>query len=129
MSACCCEYYESPEFFIQNRRKAIKDHRCYECGRLIKKGELYQAESGKWEGEVITYKTCNLCMSLRDFVQAHIPCVCWGFGNVREDMLNAARELADEAPGLLFGAYRREIKIRNASARSRTLAQSTGSEE
>ena len=119
MSACYCGDYSAPEFFIQHRSKAKKIHRCYECGSEIQKGESYQADSGKWEGDVMTYKTCHRCMALRDFVQAHIPCFCWGFGNMREDVLNAALEHADEAPGLLFGAYRREILIR----RSRSEAE------
>jgi hypothetical protein len=31
---------------------------------------------------------------------------------MRDAMIETAREYADEAPGLLFGAYRREILIR-----------------
>lgn len=33
---------------------------------------------------------------------------------MRENAMNAAREYFDEAPGLLFGAYRREILIRRS---------------
>ena len=112
MSACYCEDYEEPSFYVDVMRKAIKQHRCHECKGAIHKCEVYQSVTGKWDGDILTYKTCQRCLDLLNYVKAHIPCVCWSFQNMRGDLLNAAMEYADEAPGLLFGAYRREILIR-----------------
>ena len=101
-----------PEFYTVETRHARRQHRCCECGLTIEKGESYQRATGKWEDEIRTYKTCQRCLDLLNFVKAHVPCVCWYFESMREDILAAARDYAEEAPGLLFGAYRREIKIR-----------------
>lgn len=110
---CFCEY-ELPQFIHIRMRKARKPHACTECGVTIQPGDTYEKVSGSWEGHIENFKTCARCLELREWVQAHVPCFCYGFGNVREEALEAAREWAHEAPGLLFGAYRREVAIRRA---------------
>lgn len=111
MSECFCDY-EQPEFYHSEMRKARKDHPCTECGRAIEPGETYEHVRGKWDGDVGTHKTCPRRMALKAWVQAHVPCFCWAHGYIREDALETARWYADDAPGLLFGAYRREVAIR-----------------
>ena len=54
------------EFIAEVDRVARKTHRCCECRREIQRGEQYRVESGKWDGEFCTYKTCADCLSLRD---------------------------------------------------------------
>ena len=79
---------------------------------MIAQNECYEYTVGKWEGDVNTFKTCAHCLALRDYVKAHVPCFCWYYENMLEDAIEAAREWSHEAPGLLFGAYRRKIQIR-----------------
>jgi len=95
-------------------RTARKAHVCYECARNIEKGERYESVAGVWNGEFSVYKTCPHCLSLREFVSKHVPCFCFGHGNIREDAIETARGYGWETPGLLFGAWRREIAIRRA---------------
>lgn len=111
MGYCECDY-EPPEFYHKEVRKANKDHKCSECGLAIYAGESYEHVRGKWDGDIGTHKTCPRCLALKEWVKAHVPCICWGHGAIREDALGAARYYANEAPGLLFGAYRREVAIR-----------------
>jgi len=108
---CFCDY-EPATAYVKTRHKARLTHRCYECGRAIKAGEVYEKVWAIWDGEVGIVKTCPRCLDLREYIEAHIPCFCIGHGNVNEDALDAAQEFAHEAPGLLFGAYRRIVKIK-----------------
>lgn len=113
MSDCYCDY-ETPEFYRSARHKSRKLRRCDECRRAIAPGEQYEHVHAKWDGDVVTFNTCERCLALRDWVSAHIPCVCWSHGNIYEDAIEAARAYAHEAPGLLFGAKRRVVLIRRA---------------
>jgi hypothetical protein len=45
---------------------ARKEHKCCECGRIIKVGEKYQLYKGIWEGKAARFKTCMPCKHLRD---------------------------------------------------------------
>ena len=111
MDACYCDN-EPAEFYHQETRKAKKEHKCSECGRAIAAGERYQHVRGKWDGDVCTFRTCPRCLALKDWVAAHVPCFCWAHGNIIEDAIETARDYTHEAPGLLFGAYRRQVAIR-----------------
>lgn len=127
MDACYCDY-DPPEFYHQETRRAKKEHHCSECAREIEPGEAYEHVRGKWDGRVDTFKTCPRCLALREWVRAHVPCFCWAHGNIIEDAIETARGYAHEAPGLLFGAYRRQVAIRrqrkthNAELMGRPLA-------
>lgn len=57
-----------PEFYSANIVKARKAHKCSECLADIKRGESYELVTGKWEGHVETFKTCNLCIDVRESV-------------------------------------------------------------
>lgn len=114
---CYCDY-EHPSIYTPTRVNAArKEHCCSECRRTIKAGEPYEIAFGIWEGEARTYKTCKHCLSLREWVKAHVPCFCWAHGQVRSDAIDTARGWSHEAPGLLFGAWRREAAIRRERAR------------
>jgi hypothetical protein len=127
MNACFCDY-EAPEFYHKETRKARNAHRCSECCRVIEPGESYEHVHGKWDGEVGTFKTCPRCLALKEWVKAHVPCFCWAHGNIVDDAIETARHYAHHAPGLMFGAYRRQVAIRrqrkpsNAELRGRPLA-------
>lgn len=110
MTACICDW-DPPTLYHCATRTARIAHRCAECGGAIRPGELYEHVFGIWEGRPDTFDTCPRCLELRGFVMAHVPCLCWQHGNMREDCIETARAYAPEAPGLLFGAWRREIAI------------------
>jgi len=52
---------DAPEFFVEYNRKARKQHKCCECGRIIERGQKYLLSVGKWEGALDTFKTCFVC--------------------------------------------------------------------
>jgi hypothetical protein len=108
---CYCDY-EPATVYRAKRVTARTTHRCYECHRTIQPGEQYESVFAIWDGEANTVKTCRHCLALRDYVVAHVPCSCWTHGNMREEVLADAESYAHEAPGLLFGALRREAVIR-----------------
>ena|ERR1700678_1241360 len=56
---CMAEFYEVATV------KARKSQVCNECGREIVKGTQYVRESGKWDGEFCSFKTCLLCVEIR----------------------------------------------------------------
>lgn len=120
MSTCFCDY-ESPSMYSASTPKAIKLHSCDECGRAIHIGERYEKVVAVWDGSFGTYRTCQRCLNLRAYVQAHVPCFCWAHGNIIEDAMETARHWNLEAPGLLFGAYRLQVAIKRNPFK-RTLA-------
>lgn len=73
-----------PDAYGCNTRKAAKDHRCYECGGVIKKGEHYHSHHGVWDGQGATYKVCLDCDELRKRIDAGVPRDdMTGFGDLR----------------------------------------------
>ena len=113
MSECYCDY-DPATIYKASRPTARKPHVCEECGRQIQPGERYESVFGVWENKGNTYHTCRHCLALRDYVQAHVPCFCWAHGSTIEDAMETARSFAHEAPGFLFGAYRRQVQIHRA---------------
>lgn len=82
---------EGPEFFSDSEHIAKKEHQCSECLRDILPGEAYRRESGKWDGEFKTYKTCYDCLSLR----AEFFC-SWIYGEIWADFRNDVWEANGE---------------------------------
>lgn len=113
MSYCECDY-EPADVYSASIRVARKTHKCRECACEINPGDRYESVFMIFDGRPHVDKTCPRCLALREWVKAHVPCFCFGHGNAREDAMNTARNWAHEAPGLLFGAYRREIAISRA---------------
>ena len=79
---CGCDA-EEPEFIASTHPTAKKAHKCYECGRQIYAGEVYERTSGKWDGKFYVFKTCEQCEDLRDSLYA--LGFCPAFGDVRAD--------------------------------------------
>jgi hypothetical protein len=59
--------------------KARKQHKCCECYVIIKAGDIYEKVVGKWDGEFCTFKTCKICVEIRD----QIFC-SWEYSNLWE---------------------------------------------
>jgi hypothetical protein len=54
-----------PEFVRERHPVAAKEHRCCECGDMIRVGERYQYITGKWDGDFVSFKTCSVCECIR----------------------------------------------------------------
>ena len=83
--SCSCDYgsMEYPEFISETWPRARKAYKCCECGETIKVGEKHQSITGKWDGEILTYRTCEICAKIRDDF-----CRCAPFTYLREEFMN-----------------------------------------
>lgn len=110
---CSCDY-DQPEFYHEELRKARKPHKCEECSGTIIVGELYEHVRGKWDGYVDSFKTCQRCRDIRQWVKNNVPCLCWAHGNAIADCKEAITEARyrapDETRGLYFGFLRRVVQ-------------------
>lgn len=66
MSCCCIDVDECSTLLDQRWRKARKEHQCIECCRTIMPGVKYFFEKTVFEGELKEYKTCALCLNVRN---------------------------------------------------------------
>lgn len=114
MDYCSCDY-DPPAVFHDETRKARKEYRCGECGGKIQPGETYEHVWGVWGSHAETHRTCKNCFALREYVQAHVPCFCWVYGNMLEMAMESLADHNNECPGLWFGGAR--LYIRAAGAR------------
>jgi len=79
---CDCEpnQFERIEY-----RKARKSHKCYECGTPINPGDNYQYFKALNDGHFFTFKTCNDCAKLRDWIDKKTDC-CVMFGEISMEL-------------------------------------------
>lgn len=123
MIDCFCDY-DPPSFYNSAIRKARKPHKCEECSGSILRGEKYEYVSGKWDGFVSQFKTCERCVDLRMWVKNNVPCFCWAHDNLHDDMRETVQSAAwrakDETVGLQFGLLRRLRAIDKFNATRRT---------
>lgn len=57
---------EDPSVIWVTNPIARKEHRCCECLSVISPGEKYELVKGVWNGEFLTFKTCQICAIVRD---------------------------------------------------------------
>jgi hypothetical protein len=57
---------ESFELYCTRMLTARREHKCCECSGVIPRGVQYENVVGKWDGEFSRYKTCLLCVEIRD---------------------------------------------------------------
>lgn len=109
---CSCDY-EPPEWFNQRIIKgARKPHKCDECSVPIFVGESYEYSAGMWEGYTNFYHICLRCVELRQWATISVPCFCWRFGNLHEDVREMVKEVVRDAPPGFFMEFgRRMVKI------------------
>jgi len=94
---CACVYIESDgywEFHNSVYRKAIKEHKCSECSRVIQPGEIYEYVVGKWEGAFNKFKTCEDCENIRDT----FFCDGWNYGMLWSDLWDYLLEINGDVP-------------------------------
>jgi hypothetical protein len=75
--SCYCDYDGLPSFHSEAFRTARKVHRCCECGADILPGSVYQYVSGSWDGDFLTFKSCEPCADLRDAL-SEVGCPSYG---------------------------------------------------
>jgi hypothetical protein len=111
---CECDYDgDSPEFYNLAVVKARKTHHCYECDNKITPGEQYTRRTGKWNGDVETYRECRLCSELREWAEISVPCFCANvFGTLHERVRAMVEDAAPKIPGFFMEYGRRMVKIR-----------------
>jgi hypothetical protein len=63
-------------------RRARKEHRCAECRETIPAGARYEYQSGIWEGDPFSHKTCLSCVEIRD----HFACDGYIYGELWNDL-------------------------------------------
>lgn len=113
MTECYCDF-DPPSVYSVTKPAARKAHKCGECGGPINPGQRYERVWGIWDGRQDTFRTCALCVDLREFVTAHVPCVCWSHGSMLDDAREAINQYAHECPGLFMGYGRRRVAINHA---------------
>lgn len=76
------DYDGSCEFYNATEPRAAKDYQCFECGDVIAKGERYEYFVGKFDGDLLTQRTCLVCVEVREAFY----CDGWLLGTLWEDM-------------------------------------------
>lgn len=61
-----------PEFSNRATPVARKDHKCGECGGMIPRGRRYVSYTGRWDGEVATYRFHRTCWQIREACHRHL---------------------------------------------------------
>ena len=72
---CMIEYGDGPEFWHEKSQTARKEHRCDECSRQIRRGEVYWYAFGKCDGYTYEAKTCSHCRVACEWLNRN----CHGF--------------------------------------------------
>jgi hypothetical protein len=116
----CCDY-DPPEWIKKRNVKAArKPHQCVECRAPILVGEPYEYTSGKWDGIHDVFHVCALCVELREWATISVPCFCWGYGNLHQDVRDMVQEVAPTVPGFFMEYGRRMVRIREERRRRST---------
>jgi hypothetical protein len=118
--ACECDG-DAPSVFSSRMIKAArKQHTCEECRARIKPGEPYEYTFGVWDGTANNFHICPLCVELRQWATISVPCFCFIFGELHQnvrDMVDAVR--GDCPPGFVFEWLCRMLRIKHRAAESR----------
>ena len=81
--SCICIYPdEICNLLSRTRPKARKEHKCIECGCIISIGEIYEKDATIYEHNFTTYRTCLLCIKIRENL---FQCN-WYYGNMWQDI-------------------------------------------
>lgn len=114
MTECYCDYDGQADVYIKHIYKARKTHRCMECSRVIRPGEIYENVFIVFDGDASSCKTCPHCLGLRDWVYAHVPCFCWSHEHMLEEAYETINDFSYECPGIMFGFLRKMVAVKRA---------------
>lgn len=81
---CMIEDADPADFSRAVIRRARKEHRCGECGRVIARGESYEYSTGGRSGEVWSNKSCLHCCEAAKWLSRE--CHGYLYGGVLEDL-------------------------------------------
>ncbi len=76
--SCTCDM-EPATVWREQERKAIREHRCSDCGGIIRKGERYHSMANLFDGEWTTAKQCADCTFLIHEVGRTFFAACGGW--------------------------------------------------
>jgi hypothetical protein len=112
MDRCYCDY-DLPSLYRTVRVKATRvKHRCHECGAVIPAKSSCEYVVGLWDGEFSHFRTCQLCLNLREWATISFPCLCLSHGSLLEEVYDRVCEAAPSVPGLFMEYGRLRVKIR-----------------
>jgi hypothetical protein len=101
---------DGPSCYLEQTRKARREHLCCECRETIPAGAKYEYVSGIWDGRPSVYKTCLSCAEIRK----HFACGGgWIYGELWSQLIESfypdmkaggrcMEGLSPEAKGRLF---------------------------
>jgi hypothetical protein len=111
---------DDPSVCSQRVIKARKQQTCCECDKAIAPGESYEFVSGCWDGSWQSYRTCLICVEIRDAFCCNGYTFTWLWDRVREELLPNMRmgcleKLTTAAAKIaLTDEWRREHKLEPA---------------
>lgn len=82
---CTSDDGYNPEFYSRVWKIARISHKCYECRRVIQPKEKYCRVSGKWDYEILVFKTCTHCMKAGEWLDKE--CGGWPHGGLEDELL------------------------------------------
>ena len=111
-----CDADDGPSACHETWRTARKEHDCYACGEVIRRGDRYHFTSGIWDGYPGSFKHCARCWKMFQWIlgwsDAEAVRYDLGCGEVAEnppdDVAALAFMTADEAQVLAATTHRRE---------------------
>ena len=109
---CSCDSGDAAEFFTSYTvKKARKQFRCEECRGHVLPGDSYRYSAGRWDGNFMDHRHCDLCEELQQWARISAPCFCYNFGDLHNEAQEMARAVDEEAPGVLAEYQQRIYKI------------------
>lgn len=79
---CSCTDYDRPRVCEVTWRRAREPHTCCECGDEIPVGARYEYVSGCWDGSWDSFKTCQICVAIREHYCPH----GWLYGELAQQI-------------------------------------------
>jgi hypothetical protein len=79
---CECDSSDAPIVMNTKIVKARKNHKCFECRKIIDVGNLYEFTSGIWPDGPASFHICVTCTKIRKSLE----CSCIPFGELFEQV-------------------------------------------
>jgi len=123
---CYCDGNSPAWTRIAKVKSARKSYRCAECGISILPGQPYEKTIGKWDGDIDVFHTCPLCAELRQWAMISVPCFCWEYGNLHQNVSDMVDAVQHDVPGFDAEWKGRVERIEQARHRAAGRLQGDG---
>lgn len=110
--SCDCDA-EMPSMFSMSHPRSRKRRLCDECDGFIEIGERFHYLVGVWSGDLMDFRLCEQCLSLRNDTEKITSC-CIPLGGLATELLNLSPKRWPAAPALT--ARFTDIRIRRGAA-------------